>query len=95
MTDKFIVFILTTILIQLVLSEANLTQTIPDLQFGDGYKEATLILFNQFYLFCLLMNKSKSYGGFISAMALLNETTPFQCAISGAPVTDWRLYGNL
>lgn len=34
-----------------------------------------------------------SYGGYLSALALLNETSPFQCAISGALVTDWTLYG--
>lgn len=35
-----------------------------------------------------------SYGGYLSALALLNETTPFQCGISGAPVTDWTLYDS-
>jgi len=34
-----------------------------------------------------------SYGGYLSALALLNETTPFKCGVSGAPVTDWKLYG--
>lgn len=33
-----------------------------------------------------------SYGGYLSALMLLNESTPFSCGISGAPVTDWRLY---
>lgn len=33
-----------------------------------------------------------SYGGYLSALALLNETTPFQCCVSGAPVTAWELY---
>jgi enterochelin esterase-like enzyme len=36
----------------------------------------------------------QSYGGFISAMSLFNESTPFGCAISGAPVTDWTYYGK-
>lgn len=35
-----------------------------------------------------------SYGGYLSGLALLNETTPFQCGISGAPVTDWTLYDS-
>lgn len=35
-----------------------------------------------------------SYGGFISAMSLFNESTPFGCAISGAPVTDWTYYDS-
>jgi len=35
-----------------------------------------------------------SYGGFVSALTLFNESSPFGCAVSGAPVTDWNFYGN-
>ena len=47
-------------------------------------------------VFHLLMFFSilKSYGGYLSAMALFNENTPFKCAVSGAPVADWLFYGN-
>lgn len=33
-----------------------------------------------------------SYGGYLAGLALLNETSPFSCGISGAPVTEWQLY---
>lgn len=33
-----------------------------------------------------------SYGGFMSALALLTPSTPFRAAVSSSPVTDWRLY---
>jgi len=33
-----------------------------------------------------------SYGGFMSLMALAKRSDVFKIAISGAPVTDWRLY---
>jgi len=33
-----------------------------------------------------------SFGGYFSAMALLLRPDVFQCAIAGAPVTDWSLY---
>ena len=36
-----------------------------------------------------------SYGGYASAMALAREDSPFQCGISVAPVTDWRLYSSV
>jgi dipeptidyl aminopeptidase/acylaminoacyl peptidase len=34
-----------------------------------------------------------SFGGFIAGMALFNESSEFNCSISGAPVTDWSFYG--
>jgi dipeptidyl-peptidase-4 len=33
-----------------------------------------------------------SYGGTMAALLITVEGTPFAAAISGAPVTDWRLY---
>ena len=33
-----------------------------------------------------------SYGGFLAARAMLDETTPFAAAAAGAPPTDWPLY---
>jgi len=33
-----------------------------------------------------------SYGGYLAARAMLDETTPFAAAAAGAPVTDWTLY---
>lgn len=35
-----------------------------------------------------------SYGGFLSAMALFQANSPFKCAISGAPVSDWLFYDS-
>jgi dipeptidyl aminopeptidase/acylaminoacyl peptidase len=35
-----------------------------------------------------------SYGGFVAAMALGREQDIFQCGISVAPVTNWKLYGE-
>lgn len=35
-----------------------------------------------------------SYGGYLTGLALLNETSPFSCGISGAPVTEWQLYNT-
>lgn len=35
-----------------------------------------------------------SYGGFLSAMALFQDHSPFKCAVSGAPVTDWLFYDS-
>jgi len=41
------------------------------------------------YLLISFIQILKSYGGFLSAMALFNEKSPFKCAVSGSPVTDW------
>lgn len=36
-----------------------------------------------------------SYGGFAAILALASTDEFFQCGISVAPVTNWKLYGNL
>ena len=33
-----------------------------------------------------------SYGGYLSALLMLEEATPYACGIGVAPVTDWTLY---
>ena len=33
-----------------------------------------------------------SYGGFLTARALLDDNTPFAAGVAVAPVTDWTLY---
>ena len=34
----------------------------------------------------------KSYGGFLSAYLLFQPDLTFKCAVSGAPVADWKFY---
>jgi dipeptidyl-peptidase 4 len=36
-----------------------------------------------------------SYGGFMTANAMLNAGEVFKCGIAGAPVTDWRNYDSI
>lgn len=36
-----------------------------------------------------------SYGGYTAALALASTQSIFQCGVSVAPVTNWKLYGNL
>lgn len=36
-----------------------------------------------------------SYGGYTAALAMASPTTLFQCGVSVAPVTNWKLYGKL
>ena len=35
-----------------------------------------------------------SYGGYVSALALANPLSLFQCGVSVSPVVSWRLYGK-
>jgi len=36
-----------------------------------------------------------SYGGYMTALAMMKEGAPFRAGISVAPVTDWRLYDTI
>ena len=36
-----------------------------------------------------------SYGGYSTAMAMMNEASPFKAGIAVAPVADWRLYDSI
>lgn len=36
-----------------------------------------------------------SYGGFVAALALASPKSVFRCAIAVAPVTNWKLYGEV
>ncbi|HKP69262.1 MAG TPA: prolyl oligopeptidase family serine peptidase, partial [Pyrinomonadaceae bacterium] len=36
-----------------------------------------------------------SYGGYVSALAILRHPTVFQAAVSMSPVTDWRQYDSI
>lgn len=36
-----------------------------------------------------------SYGGFVAALALASPKSVFRCAIAVAPVTNWKLYGEM
>lgn len=36
-----------------------------------------------------------SYGGYMTLMELSNESSPFKCGVSMAPVTDWRFYDSI
>jgi hypothetical protein len=47
-----------------------------------------------FIYFFPFFSLPKSYGGYLSAMTLFNENSPFRCAVSGAPVVDWLLYDS-
>ncbi|XP_033473242.2 inactive dipeptidyl peptidase 10-like [Epinephelus lanceolatus] len=36
----------------------------------------------------------KAYGGFLSSLLLLSYSSMFQCGITVAPITNWRLHGS-
>uniref|UniRef100_A0A4W6FRF4 Dipeptidyl-peptidase 10 (inactive) n=1 Tax=Lates calcarifer TaxID=8187 RepID=A0A4W6FRF4_LATCA len=36
----------------------------------------------------------KAYGGFLSSLLLLSNSSMFNCGIAVAPITNWRLYGS-
>uniref|UniRef100_A0A3Q1J4D9 Dipeptidyl peptidase like 10 n=1 Tax=Anabas testudineus TaxID=64144 RepID=A0A3Q1J4D9_ANATE len=37
----------------------------------------------------------KGYGGFLSSLMLLSHSSLFECGIAVAPITNWRLYGEM
>lgn len=37
----------------------------------------------------------QAYGGFLSSLLLLSHSSVFQCGIAVAPITNWRLYGEI
>lgn len=37
----------------------------------------------------------QAYGGFLSSLLLLSHSSVFQCGIAVAPITNWKLYGEI
>lgn len=49
--------------------------------------------YNAWWAFQLITYSGWSYGGYVAALAL-STSSIFQCGISVAPVTNWKLYGE-
>lgn len=37
----------------------------------------------------------QAYGGFVSSLLLLSHSSLFKCGVAVAPITNWRLYGEI